>query len=99
MFLQTFHHFLAYADALEVDWTSLACKREKKGEPGSTGARQRWEGKNVLARLGITTSDTKQHQSGIVADRKSMFDFSSLFRRALSARMDLTLRLNISVIF
>lgn len=75
-------------DALEVDWTSLACKREKKSETsGVAGARQRWQGSVVLARLGISTTNGTS-----TVDRKPLIDCSSLFRRALSARMDLSFR-------
>ncbi|XP_046450114.1 zinc finger CCCH domain-containing protein 13-like isoform X2 [Daphnia pulex] len=80
-------------DALEVDWTSLACKREKKVESGAARARQRWEGKAVLARLGITSREAQSPTStNVVVDRKPLFDCSTLFRRALSARMDLSFR-------
>ena len=81
---------IAPVDALEVDWASLACKREKKTESGVMGARQRWEGKAVLARLGIASSDGQLQST--VSGKKSLFDCSNLFRRALSARMDLSLR-------
>ena len=82
---------VAPVDALEVDWASLACKREKKTDSGVQGARQRWEGKAVLARLGIISSlDGKQPST--IPEKKTLFDCSNLFRRALSARMDLSLR-------
>jgi hypothetical protein len=88
------NQFIAPIDALEVDWTSLACKREKKVESGAARARQRWEGKAVLARLGITSRGCQSPaSSNVVADRKPLFDCSTLFRRALSARMDLSFRL------
>ena len=88
--------FIVPIDALEVDWTSLACKREKKVETGAARARQRWEGKAVLARLGITSREVQSPKStNVVADRKPLFDCSTLFRRALSARMDLSFRLDI----
>lgn len=77
-------------DALEVDWTSLACKREKKIESGAAGARQRWQGNAVLTRLGITSEEGQTNHG---SERKPLFDCSSLFRRALSARMDLSFRL------
>ena len=81
---------------MEVDWTSLACKREKKVESGAARARQRWESKAVLARLGITSKeDQLPTSSNSMAERKPLFDCSSLFRRALSARMDLSFRLDI----
>lgn len=83
--------FTAPIDALEVDWTSLACKREKKSETGTAGARQRWQGSVVLARLGISSTNRKQPTDTSV-DRKPLIDCSSLFRRALSARMDLSFR-------
>jgi hypothetical protein len=90
------NRFTAPIDALEVDWTSLACKREKKVESGAARARQRWEGKAVLARLGITSREAQSPTStNVVADRKPLFDCSTLFRRALSARMDLSFRLDI----
>ena len=76
-------------DALEVDWTSLACKREKKIELGAAGARQRWQGKAVLSRLGIAHTEGL---NDVGNERKPLFDCSSLFRRALSARMDLSFR-------
>ena len=76
-------------DALEVDWTSLACKREKKIELGAAGARQSWQGKAVLSRLGIAHTEGL---NDVGNERKPLFDCSSLFRRALSARMDLSFR-------
>ena len=80
-------------DALEVDWTSLACKREKKAETGVTGARQRWQGDAVLARLGLLPSTgLPSTEPDAAIERKPLFDCHSLFRRALSARMDLSFR-------
>ncbi|KAK4027557.1 hypothetical protein OUZ56_016599 [Daphnia magna] len=79
-------------DALEVDWTSLACKREKKADSGTVRARQRWQSKAVFARLGIAPSDGQSPTSDVATDKKPLFDYSSLFRRALCARMDLAFR-------
>lgn len=68
------------------------------------GARQRWAGKAVLARLGISTIRCSTSSDSVesvppAADeeekkkRPSLLpDSSALFRRALSARMDLALR-------
>lgn len=75
-----------------MDWTSLACKREKKADSGTVRARQRWQSKAVFARLGIAPSDGQSPTSDVATDKKPLFDYSSLFRRALCARMDLAFR-------
>ena len=83
----------APVDALDVDWASLACRREKKSDTGVVSARQRWEGQKVLASLGISCASVTHPQQRSRADETERKLFhNALFRRALSARMDLSFR-------